>query len=54
MLFFDGGFVGEWKLLWVFSVGSVGGSRNLGNETLFIADHENVKKSALDLLPAKL
>ena len=28
--------------------------QNLGNETLFIADHENVKKSAFDWLAAKL
>ena len=28
--------------------------QNLGNKTLFIADHENVKKSAFDLLAAKL
>ena len=28
--------------------------KNLGNETLFIAGHENVKKSAFDWLAAKL
>ena len=28
--------------------------QNLGNETLFIADHENVKKSAFHWLAAKL
>ena len=28
--------------------------QNVGNETSFIADHENVKKSAFDWLAAKL
>ena len=28
--------------------------QNLGNETLFIADHNNVKKSTFDWLAAKL
>ena len=28
--------------------------QNLGNETLFIADYENVKKSVFDWLPTNL